>query len=82
MVQTAQINGLIIGLISDYIIDGVAVLQYADDTILCIEDDAETSQNMKILLYIYMKKISGLKINFNKSEIVMDSDMMNCTIGH
>jgi hypothetical protein len=56
MVQTAQINGLIIELISDYIIDGVAVLQYADDTILCIEDDAETSQNMKILLYIYMKK--------------------------
>jgi hypothetical protein len=54
MVQTAQINGLIIGLISDYIIDGVAVLQYADDTILCIEDDAETSQNMKILLYIYI----------------------------
>jgi hypothetical protein len=37
---------------------------------------------MKILLYIYMKKISGLKINFNKSEIVMDSDMMDCTIGH
>jgi hypothetical protein len=46
---------------------------------------------MKILLYLY-EKMSGLKINFDKSEIVMVSsddqkeieyaDMMNCTTGH
>jgi hypothetical protein len=32
MIQTAQSNGLIKGLISEYIKDGVAILQYADDT--------------------------------------------------
>jgi mannosylglycoprotein endo-beta-mannosidase len=45
---------------------------------------------MKILLYIY-EKMSGLKINFNKSEIIMISsdeqkaisysDMLNCATG-
>jgi hypothetical protein len=41
MIQTAQRNGLIKGLIREYIKDGVAILQYADDTILCMEDDEE-----------------------------------------
>jgi mannosylglycoprotein endo-beta-mannosidase len=90
MVQTTQNNGLIKGLIHDVIPNGVAILQYADDTILCMEDSAATAQNMKILLYIY-KKMSGLKINFNKSEIIMVSsdeqkalvfsDMLNCATG-
>jgi mannosylglycoprotein endo-beta-mannosidase len=91
MVQTAQSNGLIKGLVLEYVRDGVAVLQHADDMMLCMEEDADTTQNMKILLYI-CKKMSGLKINFDKSEIVMVSfdaqkaiwysDMMNCTTSH
>jgi hypothetical protein len=90
MVQTAQRNGLIKGLMNDIIPSGIAILQYADDTILCMEDSAETAQNMKILLYIY-EKMSGLKINFNKSEVIMVSydeqkalaftDMLNCATG-
>jgi hypothetical protein len=90
MVQTAQGNGLIKGLMNDIIPNGIAILQYADDTILCMEDSAETAQNMKILLYIY-EKMSGLKINFNKSEVIMVSsdeqkalafsDMLNCATG-
>jgi hypothetical protein len=63
MVHTAQNNGLIKGFISDMIPNGVAVLQYADDTILCIEDDADTAQNMKILMYLY-KKMSALNFKF------------------
>jgi hypothetical protein len=55
MVQTAQRNGLIKGIMNDIIPSGIAILQYADDTILCMEDSAETAQNMKILLYIYEK---------------------------
>ena len=38
MIKNAQKNKLIVGLASDLIPDGVAVLQYADDTIICIED--------------------------------------------
>jgi hypothetical protein len=70
--------------------NGIAVLQYADDTILCMEDDVQSAENMKILLCFY-EKMSGLKINFNKSEALMVShdcekaidfaDMMNCATG-
>jgi hypothetical protein len=55
-----------------------------------MEVDQETARNMKILLYIY-EKMLGLKINFDKSEIVMTSmdeeksnmyaEMFNCTMG-
>jgi hypothetical protein len=90
MVQTTQKNGLIKGLVKEYIPNGVAILQYADDTILCMEENQETTRNIKILLYIY-EKMPGLKINFDKSEIVMTSmdeekskmyaEMFNCAIG-
>jgi hypothetical protein len=72
MVHLAQENNLIKGLIPNIIPKGVAILQYADDTILCMDDEVETMTNMKILLYIY-EKMSGLKINFGKSEIIMVS---------
>jgi len=44
---------------------GVAILQYADDTIIYLEEDYENARNMKILLYIY-EIMTGLKINFSK----------------
>ena len=85
-----QQNQLIRGLIPEYIEGGIALLQYADDTILCIQDDLEVAQNLKLLLYLY-ENMLGLKINFNKSEVIMisqDSDqslryaeMFNCATG-
>lgn len=90
MIKQAQRNGLITGLASNLIDKGVAVLQYADDTIICLENNTEGARNMKLLLYIY-KIMSGLKINFSKSEIVMIngdadqenqfSDLFNCQVG-
>ena len=55
MIKQAQRNGLITGLASNLIDKGVAVLQYADDTIICLENNMEDARNMKLLLYIYMK---------------------------
>jgi retron-type reverse transcriptase len=72
MIHTTQKNGLIKGLVAKYIDQVLDVLQYADDIILCIEDDLESVQNMKFLLCLY-EKMSGLKINFNKSETLMVS---------
>jgi hypothetical protein len=46
------------------------ILQYADDTILLIQDDAQQAVNLKLLLYIF-ESMSGLKINFEKSEVMM-----------
>jgi hypothetical protein len=47
----------------------VAILQYADDTIMCLQDDLK-ARNAKILLYMF-EQMSDLKINFDKSEILM-----------
>jgi hypothetical protein len=46
------------------------VLQYADDTIVCIVNDLDKGRNMQLLLYMF-EQLSGLKINFDKSEILV-----------
>ena len=90
MVHMGQNSQLIRGLILEYIEGGIALLQYADDTILCIQDDMEVAQNLKLLLYLY-ENMSGLKINFSKNEVIMISqndekslnyaEMFNCATG-
>jgi hypothetical protein len=69
MVLKAQDNRLFNGLVEHIISKGVAILQYADYTILCLKHDLEGARNMKLLLYMF-EMIAGLKINFSKSEIV------------
>ena len=54
MVHQAQENGLITGLISHIIPKGVAVLQYADDTILFLKHDVQGAVHMNFC-YIYLK---------------------------
>jgi hypothetical protein len=46
------------------------ILQYADDIIILIQDDMEQIIHMKLILYMF-EAMSGLKINFQKSEIMM-----------
>jgi len=65
MVRQAQQNGLLCGLTDNLIPKEVAILQYADDTIIYLKDDLEMARNMKLLLYLY-EVMSGLKINFSK----------------
>jgi hypothetical protein len=55
-----------------------------------LKDDDDIARNMKILLYLY-EMMSGLKINFSKSEVIMINgddersiqiaEMFNCQIG-
>jgi hypothetical protein len=49
---------------------GIAILQYADDTILRLENDFEKARNVKLLLYIF-EQMFGVKINFKKSETLI-----------
>lgn len=70
MVLRAQENDLVIGLIKHMIHKGIAVLQYANDTILCLDHNIEGARNMKLLLYLF-QQMAGLKINFDKSEVFM-----------
>lgn len=63
MIKNSQRNNLIVCLAPDLIPHGVAVLQYADDMIICLEHDMEQTVNLKLLLYIF-EMMSGLKVNF------------------
>jgi hypothetical protein len=52
-----------------YLIDEeLLVLQYADDTIIFMDNDLERAKNMKLLLCAF-KQLSRIKINFHKSEL-------------
>ena len=91
MVLNAQKEKLLTGLAPDLIEGGVAILQYADDTVICFEHDRDAAVNLKLLLYMF-ELMSGLKINFMKSEILcvggddetifLYVELFNCSIGH
>jgi hypothetical protein len=53
MIVYAQRSGLLKGLAENSVEHGVAILQYADDSILLIHDDVEGARNLKLLLYIF-----------------------------
>lgn len=53
MVTQAQEYGLLKGLASDLVPNGVAILQYVDDTIMCFEDNPKYGLNLKLLLYLF-----------------------------
>jgi hypothetical protein len=62
--QVEQIQG-----VDPHLVDeGLSVLPYADDTIIFMDNDLERAKNMKFLLCAF-EQLSGLKINFHKSEL-------------
>ena len=63
--ENQQFKGVVPRLVVD---DGLSILQYADDTILFIENNLEQAKNLKLLLCAF-EQFSGLKINFHKSEL-------------
>jgi hypothetical protein len=91
MIRKAQDEGLIEGLIPHIIQNGCSCLQYADDTIFLIQDCLEGARNLKFILCLF-ESMSGLKINFHKSEIYcfgkakeiedMYADIFTCPIGN
>lgn len=90
MLIKASQNDVVTGLGKRLVPHGVILLQYADDTIICLENDLEKARNLKLLLYIY-ELMAGLKINFWKSEIfvingnteveLQYADLFDCQIG-
>jgi hypothetical protein len=68
LINRAKEDGQVSGLIPHLVEGGVSILQYADDTILFMEHDLDKALNMKLILCIF-EQLSGLKINFHKSEI-------------
>ncbi|WVZ49478.1 hypothetical protein U9M48_000836 [Paspalum notatum var. saurae] len=56
------------GVIKHLVDDGLSILQYADDTVIFLDHDLEQAKNLKLLLCVF-EQLSGLKINFHKSEL-------------
>jgi hypothetical protein len=68
LIERAKADGQIEGVIPHLVDGGLSILQYADDTILFMEHDLEKAQNLKLILAAF-EQLSGLKINFHKSEL-------------
>jgi hypothetical protein len=70
MIDVPSRAGHIKGVVSHLVQGGVTHLQYADNTILLLELDDNSLTNL-IFLLIAFEILSGLKINFLKSEVIV-----------
>jgi len=68
LIRRDKEDGQISGVVPHLVDDGLSILQYADDTILFLDHDLEKAKNLKLLLCAF-EQVSGLKINFHKSEL-------------
>lgn len=73
LVTRAKDQGQIGGVVPRLIDGGLSIIQYADDTIIFLDNDVQKARNMKLLLCAF-EQISGLKINFYKSELLCFGD--------
>jgi hypothetical protein len=68
LINRAKSEGHINGVVPHLVDDGLSILQYAYDTIIFLEHDTERAKNLNLLLCAF-EQLSGLKINYHKSEI-------------
>jgi hypothetical protein len=90
MLARASEAGHIRGVVPHLIPGGVTHLQYADDTMVLIEPSDLGIANLKFLLLCF-ENMSGLKINFDKSEVMLTgvnegersrlANLLNCRLG-
>jgi hypothetical protein len=61
LIKRAKAEGQVEAVIPHLVDDGLSILQYADDTILFMDNNLEKARNMKLLLSAF-EELSGLKI--------------------
>jgi hypothetical protein len=86
----ARVKGHIRGVVPHLVHGGLTHLQYADGTVVMVDCDKKSIANLKYLLYCF-EWMSGLKINYHKSEVLcfgVDDDteteianILNCANG-
>jgi hypothetical protein len=76
LIEHAKSDGQIKGVIPHLVDGGLSILQYADDMILFMDHDLEKSRNLKLILAAF-EQLSGLNINFHKSELFCFGDAQN-----
>jgi hypothetical protein len=70
IINRAKNEGHIDGVVPHLVDNGLSILQYPDDMIIFMDDNIEKAKNLKLLLCAF-EEISGLKINYHKSEIFL-----------
>ena len=90
IIARAKEDGQVKGVVPHLVEEGLSVMQYTDDTIIFLDHDIDKAKNTKLLLCIF-EQLSGLKINFHKSEIfcfgqakkheLMYSSLFGCKLG-
>lgn len=90
ILDKAKAVGHIHGVASSIVLGGLTHLQYADDSLIFVQNRPEEIVNLKFLLMCF-EAMSGLKINFEKNEAIVtggdfqeqlrDAHMMNCKLG-
>jgi hypothetical protein len=73
LIERSKGLGFFDRLVPHLVEDGLSVLQYADDTILFLDDDLEKARGLRLVLSAF-EKLYGLKINFHKSELFCFGD--------
>jgi hypothetical protein len=68
MLSKAARQHYLSGLMTYLYPEGVISLQYADDTLLFLSHDPRSAHHLKWLM-IFFEKISGMRINYNKSDL-------------
>jgi hypothetical protein len=70
ILDKANQAGHISGVIPHLIPGGITHLQYADDTMILVQNNNLAIANLKFLL-ICFELLSGMKINYHKSEVIV-----------
>jgi hypothetical protein len=70
ILSQARASGNIQGVVPHLIPEGVTHLQYADDTMIMIQNTDLSLINLKFILLCF-ELLSGMKINFHKSEVIV-----------
>jgi hypothetical protein len=90
MLDKAISKGHIKGVLDHLIPEGISHIKYVDDTVIMIDGSMKSIRNLKLIIYCF-EWLSGLKINFHKSEVYVFgyqqqdkeimANMLNCVLG-
>jgi hypothetical protein len=90
MLESAVRQGQITGVLNNLIPGRISHIQYADDTVIMVDTSVQSIRNLKLILYCF-EWLSGLKINYHKSEVSIFgvaqkkkeslANMLNCVLG-
>jgi hypothetical protein len=73
IIEHAEIDGQIEGVVPHLVDGGLSVLQYANNTIMFMEQDLVKARNLKLILLPF-EQLSGLKITFHKRDLFCFSE--------